>query len=40
MVASLTTFPEHGIVVSVLSNIFYADTPTVALRIAQTFAGP
>jgi CubicO group peptidase (beta-lactamase class C family) len=38
MVASLMTFPEHGIVVSVTSNISYADTFAVALRIAQTFA--
>jgi serine beta-lactamase-like protein LACTB, mitochondrial len=38
MVASLMTFPEHGIVVSVMSNISYADTPAVALKIAQAFA--
>jgi len=38
MVASLMTFPEHGIVVSVMSNISYADTEAVALRIAQAFA--
>jgi hypothetical protein len=38
MVASLLTFPEHGIVVSVTSNISYADTFTVAVRIAQSFA--
>jgi hypothetical protein len=38
MVASLMTFPEHGIVVSVTSNISYADTPGVALKIAQAFA--
>jgi serine beta-lactamase-like protein LACTB len=38
MVASLMTFPEHGIVVSVTSNISYADTPAVALKIAQAFA--
>jgi serine beta-lactamase-like protein LACTB, mitochondrial len=38
MVASLMTFPEHGIVVSVTSNISYADTFGVALRIAQAFA--
>ena len=37
-VASIMTFPEHGIVVSVISNISYADTPGVALKIAQTFA--
>jgi serine beta-lactamase-like protein LACTB, mitochondrial len=39
MVASLMTFPEHGIVVSVTSNISYADTPAIALKIAQAFAG-
>jgi hypothetical protein len=38
MVASLMTFPEHGIVVSVTSNMSYADTPAVALKIAQAFA--
>jgi CubicO group peptidase (beta-lactamase class C family) len=38
MVASLMTFPEHGIVVSVMSNISYADTAAVALNIAQAFA--
>jgi serine beta-lactamase-like protein LACTB, mitochondrial len=37
-VASLMTFPEHGIVVSVTSNISYADTPALALKIAQAFA--
>jgi serine beta-lactamase-like protein LACTB len=38
MVASLMTFPEHGIVVSVVSNISYADTFSVGLKIAQAFA--
>lgn len=38
-VASLISFPEHGIVVSVVSNISYADTEGVALEIAQAFAG-
>jgi serine beta-lactamase-like protein LACTB, mitochondrial len=37
-VASLLTFPEHGLVVSVTSNTSYADTFAVALKIAQTFA--
>jgi hypothetical protein len=32
------TFPEHGIVVSVISNISYADTFSLAVRIAQAFA--
>ena len=38
MVASLMTFREHGIVVSVTSNISYADTLAVALKVAQAFA--
>ena len=38
MVASLMTVPEHGIVVSVTSNISYADTFGVAVKIAQAFA--
>ena len=38
MVASFMTFPEHGIVVSVTSNISYADTFAVAVKIAQAFA--
>jgi CubicO group peptidase (beta-lactamase class C family) len=36
--ASLMTLPEHGIVVAVTSNISYADTNAVALRIAEVFA--
>jgi CubicO group peptidase (beta-lactamase class C family) len=40
MVASLMTFREHGIVVSVTSNIPYADTSGVALKIAQAFVEP
>ena len=38
MVASLMTFPEHGLVVSVTSNISYADTFAIAVKIAQAFA--
>jgi len=38
-VASLMTFPEHGIVVAVISNISYADTSAAALKIAEAFAG-
>jgi CubicO group peptidase (beta-lactamase class C family) len=38
MTTSLMTFPAHGIVVSVTSNISYADTSAVALKIAQAFA--
>ena len=36
---SLITFPERGIVVAVMSNISFADTHSVGLRIAQAFAG-
>ena len=38
MVASFMTFPEHGIVVAVTSNISYADTSSLAVKIAQAFA--
>lgn len=38
MVASLMTFPEYGIVVSVISNTSYADTSGVGSKIAQAFA--
>jgi len=38
MVASFMTFPEHGLVVSVISNTSYADTFAVAVKIAQAFA--
>jgi CubicO group peptidase (beta-lactamase class C family) len=38
MAASFLTFPESGIVVAVMSNISYADTNAVALKIAQAFA--
>ena len=37
-VASFMTFPEHGIVVAVTSNISYADTYAVGLKIAEAFA--
>jgi serine beta-lactamase-like protein LACTB, mitochondrial len=37
-VASLMTFPEHGIVVAVTSNISYADTFALGSKIAQAFA--
>ena len=39
MVASFMTFPEHGIVVSVTSNISYADTFSLGVKIAEAFAG-
>ena len=35
---SLMTFPEHGVVVAVMSNISFADTKSIALNIAQAFA--
>ena len=37
-VASLMTFRDYGIVVAVTSNISYADTPALALKIAEAFA--
>ena len=37
-VASLLTFPERGMAVAVTSNISFADTSSLAERIAQTFA--
>lgn len=38
MVASLMTFPEYGFVVAVTSNISYADTFSLAVKIAEAFA--
>jgi len=38
MVASFLTLPEHGIVVSVTSNIGFADTFSLAVKIADAFA--
>jgi serine beta-lactamase-like protein LACTB, mitochondrial len=38
MASSLLTFREHGIVVSVISNISYVDTFTMGSKIAQAFA--
>ena len=40
MVASLMTSREHGIVVSVISNISYADTSGLAAKIADAFIEP
>jgi len=37
MVASFMSFPEQGIAVSVTSNISYADTYALAVKIAQAF---
>jgi hypothetical protein len=39
MVTSFMTVPEPGIVVAVASNISYADTYSLAVRIAEAFAG-
>ena len=38
MVASLMTFPEHGLVVAITSNTSYADTESLALKIGEAFA--
>ena len=35
---SFLTFPERGLVVAVTSNITFADTSSVALKIAEVFA--
>jgi serine beta-lactamase-like protein LACTB, mitochondrial len=40
MSSSLFTVPEHGVTVSVLSNISYADTFSLAVAIADSFAPP
>jgi len=37
-VASLLTFPERGLAVAVMSNVSFAGTPSIAERVAQTFA--
>src|SRR5262245_7172922 len=39
MVATFMTIPEHRIVVSVISNISYADTFKIGVDIAQAFVG-
>jgi CubicO group peptidase (beta-lactamase class C family) len=36
-VASLMTFPDYGIVVAVTSNISYANTAAIGLKIAEAF---
>jgi CubicO group peptidase (beta-lactamase class C family) len=38
-VASLMIFRERALVVAVISNISYADTSSLALRVADAFAG-
>ncbi len=37
-VMSLMTFPDRHLTVAVMSNTSYADTPAIALKIAQIFA--
>jgi len=37
---SLMTFPGRGIVVAVMSNTSFADTRSIALKIAEAFAVP
>jgi hypothetical protein len=39
MVVSLMTFRERGIVVAVMSNISYADTSDLALKVAEAIRG-
>ena len=39
-VASLMTFRQRGFVVAVTSNVSYADTASIALKIAEAFADP
>ena len=36
--AYLMTFPDRGIVVAVMTNISFADTKSIALKIAEAFA--
>lgn len=38
-VSSFISFPERGIVISVMSNTSFADTASVALKLAEVFAG-
>jgi serine beta-lactamase-like protein LACTB len=37
---SLMTFRDRGLVVAIISNTSYADTPATAVKIAETFAPP
>jgi serine beta-lactamase-like protein LACTB len=37
---SLMTFPERGLVVAVMTNISFADTRSMALKVAEAFATP
>lgn len=36
--STLVTLPEHGLVIAVVSNTSYSDTPAIALKIAEAFA--
>ena len=38
MVSSLVSFPDHGLVVAVASNTAFADTHSIAVKIAEAFA--
>ena len=38
MAGSLVTLPERGMAVAVMSNISYADTHSLAVKIAEAFA--
>lgn len=38
MTSSLLTFPEQGLVVAVTSNVSYADTASLARKVAEAFA--
>ena len=37
MVSSLMILPEHGLFIAVISNTSYADTPGIAVKIAEAF---
>jgi CubicO group peptidase (beta-lactamase class C family) len=39
-VMSLMVFPETGIVVAVMTNASYADTPALAVKVAEAFRQP
>ena len=38
--ATLMTLPDRGLVVAVIANTSYADTPGLALKVAEVFAAP
>jgi CubicO group peptidase (beta-lactamase class C family) len=37
--ATLATLPEHGLVIALVSNTSYSDTPALALKIAEALVG-